>query len=278
MRIRTHIAALAGALVAATALIPAHAELPEKSKVTICHATGNPGHWVKQNVAVDAIFRSNGHAYHQDGRDIIPPFNPVGDLPDFPGLNWDDEHRAIWKNGCVVPAAPTPTPTPSETPDPTPEPSDSPTPSESPTPEPTTTVTVTAPPDPQPTVTATATATATETVTASPDPQPTVTTTATATATATEQVPGPTVTATVTPDGSVHPSPPTTTRPAPSTDHEQVVASAYPTRPGDVCELGDPYESRMCESATQFPLPVEESTSTVAAVPAQVPGLPKAGW
>src|SRR5690606_9244804 len=90
MRIRTHLAVLAGALVAATALIPAHAELPAKDKVTICHATGKPGHWVKQNVAVDAIFRSSGHAYHQDGRDIIPPFNPVGDLPTFAGLNWDD--------------------------------------------------------------------------------------------------------------------------------------------------------------------------------------------
>lgn len=244
MHIRTHLAVLAGALVAATALIPAHADLPARDKVTICHATGDPGHWVKQNVAVDAILRSNGHAYHQDGRDIIPPFNPVGDLPTFAGLNWDDQHKTIWKNGCVVPAVPTPTP--SETPTSTPEPSDSPTPSESPS------------PDPAPTVT----------VTASPDPQPTETVTA----------PGPTVTATITPDGSVHPSPPTTTRPAPSTDHEQVVASAYPGRTGDVCELGDPYESRMCESATQFPLPVEESTSTVAAVPAQVPGLPKAGW
>ncbi len=247
MRTRIHLAALAGVVVAAAAIIPAAAELPEKSKVTICHATGVEGHWVKQNVAVESILRNNGHAYHQGGRDIIPPFNPVGDLPPFAGLNWDDAGKAIWKNGCVVPVEPSPTPSESPTPEPSPSPSVSVTPEPSPEPsvEPSPSVT----PDPEPTdpPEPTPTPTPTVTVTASPEPQPTVTVTAEPTFT-------PTASSTSTAPAD----------PWADFDSDEILAdvvreaeSAYPWHEGN-----------------RHPSDV----APVASSTAQVPGLPSTGW
>jgi hypothetical protein len=73
----------------------------------ICHANnGNgTGGWVKNNVSIDSIIRPGGHAVHQNGRDIIPPFDYVknGVSQSFPGLNWDQAGQAIFDNGCKVP-------------------------------------------------------------------------------------------------------------------------------------------------------------------------------
>jgi hypothetical protein len=70
-------------------------------KVTICHATGNGFIVNEPNKTADA----GGHAGlgHQDGEDIIPPFDyeahantPAGH---FDGQNWDAEGQAIWNDG-----------------------------------------------------------------------------------------------------------------------------------------------------------------------------------
>jgi hypothetical protein len=84
-------------------------------KIDICHANnGNgTGGWVAQNVSVDSIITGpNGHAEHQNMRDIIPPFSYVkqGVPGSFPGLNWTTYGQWVFNNGCstdVTPAAPT---------------------------------------------------------------------------------------------------------------------------------------------------------------------------
>jgi hypothetical protein len=85
--------------------------------VPICHALGN-GAFNSIAPSAGVVF---GHAGHQDGRDIIPPFvfDPNGkqelDSSLAGGQNWPSG-EAIWSNGCVVPGATT------EPPDPTTEP------------------------------------------------------------------------------------------------------------------------------------------------------------
>ncbi len=89
--------------------------------VTICHATGNPGHWVRQTVDDDSILNDqhealgNGHAVHQDGRDIIPPFTTTDGF-NYPGHNWDADGQAIWNNGCAIPTVKITAPEPVVTP------------------------------------------------------------------------------------------------------------------------------------------------------------------
>ena len=157
----------------------AEGEVPVK-KSALCHATGEPASNTPlsevvyngndhQEVAVESIV-PDGHAVHQNGKDIIPPFyyekNDKGNktLEYFPGLNWTEEGQAIFNNGCkAVTTEPTPTPSPTAT--------------ETPTPSPTATETET--PTETPTATETETPTATETETP----------TETATATQTEVVP-----------------------------------------------------------------------------------------
>lgn len=153
---------------------------------------------------------------------------------------------------CKSPAIPDPEPTPTVTLEPSPTPSES-----TPTPEPTPTATLseTPTPSPQPTVPAT-------------EPASTVTAKAT--------VPAPTATVTASPE------------PQPTATATQTV-TATPTTPDDPCGLGDPHESRMCEtSASPSVLPVESSSasstqtvlpsqSTAAASATARPGLPKAG-
>ena len=72
--------------------------------VNICHATGNPGKYVSQSPDAEAIF-SQGHDQHQDGRDIIPPFDyTFNDEPrSYPGKNWDAYGQAVWNNDCNEP-------------------------------------------------------------------------------------------------------------------------------------------------------------------------------
>lgn len=69
--------------------------------VTICHATGAAGHWVRQTIDDDAVIRQ-GHHTHQGGRDIIPPFVST-DGTVFQGLNWNTVGQATWNNGCAAP-------------------------------------------------------------------------------------------------------------------------------------------------------------------------------
>lgn len=69
----------------------------ETAKVDICHANNGNG-WVAQSVSVNSIIKTNGHAEHQNGRDIIPPFSYAGGS--FPGLNWDAYGQWVKGNGC----------------------------------------------------------------------------------------------------------------------------------------------------------------------------------
>jgi uncharacterized repeat protein (TIGR01451 family) len=82
------------------------------TKVTLCHATSsetNP--YVELKVDDDSVVKE-GHGDHPD--DIIPPFKYVEDgvTKEFPGLNWDARHQAIFLNGCDVPEPPKPEPPP----------------------------------------------------------------------------------------------------------------------------------------------------------------------
>lgn len=274
MKIRLTALALAPGLIAsviaAVALQPAEATPGEKHKVTICHATGADGKWVKQNVDIASIAKQNGHAYHQGGRDIIPPFEAAGKVEAFPGLNWDADGKAIWKNGCEVPAEPEPTPTPSETPEPTQEPevTETPEPSETPDPTPTPTVTSEPTPDPTPTVT----------VTASPDPQPTETVTVPApTETATEPVPDPAPTVTVT--ASPEPQPAVTVTSSPS--FTPTASSTSTTDPWADFDSDEILADVVREVHAVYPWhegnPQPTDEAPVASATSQVPGLPSTG-
>ncbi|MFC5337319.1 hypothetical protein [Leucobacter denitrificans] len=83
------------------------------NKVMICHATEseqNP--WVVNEPNANGDV--SGHAGHQDGRDIIPPFEYKVDgmTKMFPGQNWDATGMAIYENGCKDPKNPPPPPPP----------------------------------------------------------------------------------------------------------------------------------------------------------------------
>lgn len=80
-------------------------------RVRICHATGsqsNPYVSIEpnKNGVVD------GHAGHQGGRDIIPPFiyNEHGTDKAFAGQNWNSAGQTIWANDCNPPKPPSPPP------------------------------------------------------------------------------------------------------------------------------------------------------------------------
>ena len=95
---------------------------PQKEKVTLCHATSstkNP--WVTIRIAPDGSANGHAGAHHQDGRDIIPPFEYTvrGQTLQFPGQNWDAAGQAVYNAGCNTPPpevdpAPTVTLTPGE--------------------------------------------------------------------------------------------------------------------------------------------------------------------
>lgn len=71
--------------------LAASAQADPNPNITICHATGNPDHWVVLTVDAAAI-TSQGHDQHQDGRDVVPPFEYVaensGETVSFAGQNW----------------------------------------------------------------------------------------------------------------------------------------------------------------------------------------------
>jgi len=99
------------ALLTALVMSGVGANAAPKSKVTICHATAsrtNP--YVEITVAPESIFKL-GHDVHQDGRDIIPPFEYLdnrGLLQKYPGKNWHTGTEEILANGCDPLSAPEP--------------------------------------------------------------------------------------------------------------------------------------------------------------------------
>jgi hypothetical protein len=73
--------------------------------VTICHATGSQSNPFVQ-ISPSKAGVVNGHYDHQDGRDIIPPFDYQGQH--YAGQNWDSNGQAIYGNGCKSPPPPPP--------------------------------------------------------------------------------------------------------------------------------------------------------------------------
>ena len=164
MRIRTHLAALAGVTIAAVALIPAAAD---SGKITLCHATGSDTNPYVKIVVSTAAFYNSGHVAHIG--DIFPAGSHKGQAWEAQG------DQSILAAKCVVPA---PEPTPSESATPTPEPTVTATPSETPTPVVSETPTLEPTPTPAPATsepTAAPTATTAPTVAPTPDPTPSAT-------------------------------------------------------------------------------------------------------
>ena len=92
------------ALLASTVLAPgglsvaAHAT-PDKA--TICHATGSESNpFVQISPSASGVFNGHLGAGHQNGEDIIPPFEYKGQTY---SQNWDAVGQAIFNNGCEVP-------------------------------------------------------------------------------------------------------------------------------------------------------------------------------
>lgn len=105
--VATVLAALAATIGVGTVANATKPDTVQHVPVTICHATGAEGHWVMQTVDDDSILNDqhepvgNGHAVHQDGRDIIPPFTTTDGF-EFPGQG----DQSILANDCVVPSEP----------------------------------------------------------------------------------------------------------------------------------------------------------------------------
>jgi hypothetical protein len=84
--------------------------------VPLCHAHDGGG-YVLVAPSSGAVF---GHAGHEDGRDVIPPFvfqpngNQESNTSLAGGQNWDAAGQAVWARGCVAETIPTET-TPTET-------------------------------------------------------------------------------------------------------------------------------------------------------------------
>lgn len=78
-------------------------ECEEEKKTDLCHATHsetNPFELI--NVSVSAAYHGHlgdGNGDHQDGEDIIPPFEYQGETY---SQNWDAEGQAIYRAGCEV--------------------------------------------------------------------------------------------------------------------------------------------------------------------------------
>lgn len=69
-------------------------------KILICHHLGSDSY---NSPCASKTADVGGHSgfNHQDGKDIIPPFDYDGGS--YPGQNWDANGQAIFYNGCVVP-------------------------------------------------------------------------------------------------------------------------------------------------------------------------------
>jgi hypothetical protein len=83
---------------------------PISPKHTICHATGSESNpFVIIGPSPVGVIYGHLGVSHQDGRDIVPPFdydandNGMIDSNEHFQQNWDAEHQAIFYNGCEVP-------------------------------------------------------------------------------------------------------------------------------------------------------------------------------
>lgn len=75
-------------------------------KVVICHATGSTSNpYVELTISEAAAFHGHTGRSHQNGADIIPPYDEKGTLY---SQNWNDRGRAIWANHCRIPKSPEP--------------------------------------------------------------------------------------------------------------------------------------------------------------------------
>lgn len=84
------------------------------NQIDICHATGAVGKWVMLSANANGTVGGHADMGHQDGRDIIPPFeyNEDGVMLMFPGQNWDAAGQAIYENDCEMVTPPPPPPDP----------------------------------------------------------------------------------------------------------------------------------------------------------------------
>ena len=81
----------------------------QEDMVDLCHATASESNpFVAITVAPAAAFNGHLGAGHQNGEDIIQPFEYQGQMY---SQNWDEAGMAIFENGCVVPASTTAAPT-----------------------------------------------------------------------------------------------------------------------------------------------------------------------
>lgn len=76
----------------------AEAKQGDEDNVTLCHATASESNPFVI-ITTDSAGAFNGHlgGDHQDGEDIIPPFEWEGVTY---SQNWDEEGQAIFNNGC----------------------------------------------------------------------------------------------------------------------------------------------------------------------------------
>lgn len=74
----------------------------QNDKIKICHFTGPNGDY--ESITIDKYGAIDGHVgpSHQDGRDIIPPFDYGNPIQHFLGQNWGTEGQAIYDNDCQV--------------------------------------------------------------------------------------------------------------------------------------------------------------------------------
>jgi len=88
-----------GATVLATKVFSDTAPSCPADKILICHHLGSGAY---NSPCASKTADAGGHSgsSHQDGKDIIPPFEYAGGS--YPGQNWDVAGQAIWNNGCAV--------------------------------------------------------------------------------------------------------------------------------------------------------------------------------
>jgi len=79
--------------------------LPPSDTVRICHATGQEGQYQPISLSTQGIINGHVGVSHQNGQDIIPPFDYGDPVQHFIGQNWDDAGQAIYNNNCEAASA-----------------------------------------------------------------------------------------------------------------------------------------------------------------------------
>lgn len=82
--------------------------------IGICHATGNPNHFVYNEPNKNGVESGHAGMSHQDARDVIPPFTYIEDgvQHSFGGQNWDSSLATELNNWITVLKCAGPKPTP----------------------------------------------------------------------------------------------------------------------------------------------------------------------